>query len=134
MNMIREYFDAPPIGKQKLGFLYNRDGSPKPIDAQLDYKTRNKYANLINVTPPESKTWSVKSINTMLDKYGPVEALLKLDDQFEHNVVLVGVDPEKEKVLYHDPARGPFKSMTLDDFNTTFCWERYKSALTAYGK
>ncbi|MHA6892303.1 papain-like cysteine protease family protein [Ralstonia pseudosolanacearum] len=132
MNMIRAYFDAPEIGKKQVSFLYNKDGSPKPIDALIDYKTRNKYANLVNVSIPSERAWDTDNIQAMLNKHGPVEALINVDENFEHNIVLIGVDAKRNSVIYHDPAVGPSREMSIPGFNDIFCWERYRSALTAY--
>lgn len=72
MNMIRKYFGAEPLGKESLSYLYDTDGQPKALDSQIDYKTRNRRANLINIPAPEDKQWTIENLYSMLDKFGPV--------------------------------------------------------------
>lgn len=134
MNMIRKYFGAEPLGKECFSYLYDAEGNPKALDSQLDYKTRNRRANLINIPAPEDKQWTIENLYSMLDKFGPVEATIYTDESYDHAIVLIGVDRAKENVIYHDPAEQEHEWMSLSDFNERFCWRDHRSALTAYKK
>jgi len=132
MNMVRNYFGQPPIGKAQISYLYDKEGQPKGIDSQIDYKTRNKKANLKNIEAPPSKLWIAADMARLVDTHGPIEALIQLENGWQHNIVVTGVSKDGDNVIYHDPAVGPSQSMPIGKFNDAFCWEYHRSALTAY--
>ena len=69
----------------------------------------------VRIPYPENKKWQARQLASLINEYGPLICAGKW-----HFILVFGAD--QNKVVYHDPWRGPNKLMSLGDFNKFLSW------------
>jgi len=133
------YYRAPgprlgvPDQYTKVTRVRDKDGNDtgneqlvaEPMGARYAELKRNE--GLKSVTLPSSKTWTCDKISTLLTSHGPLfvrRGFLKNGKLVGgHIIVLVGSRPNKSKIIYHCPTKGPDLEMDIGMFNKVFKWD-----------
>lgn len=97
-------------------FKRNPRGVLEGLDTQ-QVKDKLMEAELLPVPIPypENRKWPAQQLASLIIAYGPLICAGK-----RHFILVFGAD--QNKVVYHDPWRGPNKQMSLDDFNRFLRW------------
>jgi len=105
LSMLFAYYDTPVEAGQAAAFRKKAEAEQGLTGADLKafVKEHGYDAFLFHGT---SDGEGVKSIRTHLDKRRPLLVALSRDGEQNHFILLIGYDPEKDLVLFHDPKRG----------------------------
>ncbi|WP_201297060.1 MULTISPECIES: papain-like cysteine protease family protein [Halomonadaceae] len=79
--------------------------------------------NLAAVNLPDSKEFSLKELGDILYRHGPVIFGWNTPGNSRHMSVLTGLDKPNDRIIFHDPKRGPDLTMPLDYFNERLAWD-----------
>lgn len=128
--MLGYYFEAGP--RQGDPSLFTRDvgtfkdGSPMTGHQVIsDTTTLQKNENLVEVSYPDAKKWTLKELHDLLRKWGPQLISWRKTHNgstYGHCSALIGVDERRSEVIIHDPENEPNKKMSLKKFNDAFMW------------
>lgn len=77
---------------------------------------------LSTVDLPDSRQFSHEDLGALLYRHGPIIFGWQTPGGNWHMSVLTGVDRETDRVVFHDPERGPGKTMPLSYFNERLAW------------
>jgi hypothetical protein len=100
---------------------------PRPITpASLPTLAQNE--GLTQVPLPAAKAWTIDGLAAILRECGPILIGRGFTTSTGlvggHIIVVVGTIGQGALVVLHDPEVGPNKTLTIDQFNAVFPWDR----------
>ncbi|WP_026603019.1 papain-like cysteine protease family protein [Methylomonas sp. 11b] len=124
--MVGYYFEAGPrLGNPELfnkpldKNIHGTDVGHFPIGGAAELKMMQN-EGLEEVPEPADKKWKGWQLAKLLKEYGPL--MMSWRAPGAHVSVVIGVDTDKNQVIYHDPENAPNSRMSLNDFNTKLMW------------
>lgn len=106
----------------RLGLPQSFQPEPVAIGDRADMLELMRNEGLGEIPLPRAQKFSLDQLGNLLCRHGPIMFGWQVPSGIWHMSVLTGTDNINDRVIFHDPQKGPGMTMPLSYFNNNLAW------------